>query len=288
MKLSTWLFMGLLLQAGFASAADDVPWYQVEVIVFAQKGAPYIDSERWAEQRLPNVEGARQLLRAPTGERQNSVLPFQQLPAGSLQLAGAYRSLTRSKNYEPLSYLGWVQPGLPREKAVPVRVRIDQPAPPTLGEGAPQGAEQLQASASAVPADSPLFLPVAPSPPRVEGTVTLVLSRYLHFETDLAYRLPAEGTRADLPMSTESVPTPVDDPTALLGSALLGTGPEPAPLFSLRETRRMRSNELHYIDHPMFGVIVKAVPYDPPKPEATNEKPGAIAVPANGGVIQRR
>lgn len=30
--------------------------------------------------------------------------------------------------------------------------------------------------------------------------------------------------------------------------------------FSLRQTRRMRSNERHYIDHPKFGVIALVVP----------------------------
>jgi hypothetical protein len=36
--------------------------------------------------------------------------------------------------------------------------------------------------------------------------------------------------------------------------------PEDAQKFSLRQTRRMRSNERHYIDHPKFGVIVLVVP----------------------------
>jgi hypothetical protein len=36
--------------------------------------------------------------------------------------------------------------------------------------------------------------------------------------------------------------------------------PEDAQKFSLRQTRRMRSNERHYIDHPKFGVIALVVP----------------------------
>jgi hypothetical protein len=36
--------------------------------------------------------------------------------------------------------------------------------------------------------------------------------------------------------------------------------PEDPQRFSLRQTRRMRSNERHYIDHPKFGVVALVVP----------------------------
>ena len=35
----------------------------------------------------------------------------------------------------------------------------------------------------------------------------------------------------------------------------------------LRQHRRMRSNELHYIDHPLFGLLVRITPYETAKPE---------------------
>ncbi len=38
------------------------------------------------------------------------------------------------------------------------------------------------------------------------------------------------------------------------------TSAEEAQRFLLRQTRRMRSNERHYIDHPKFGVIALIVP----------------------------
>ena len=39
------------------------------------------------------------------------------------------------------------------------------------------------------------------------------------------------------------------------------TSLEVPTLFRLEATRRMRSRELHYYDHPMFGVLVKVTPY---------------------------
>ena len=37
------------------------------------------------------------------------------------------------------------------------------------------------------------------------------------------------------------------------------------------ESRRMRSNELHYLDHPLFGMIIKVTPYEAPVPEADED-----------------
>ena len=64
----------------------------------------------------------------------------------------------------------------------------------------------------------------------VHGTVTVSLARYLQVDVDLLYHRPA---RDDV-VAPNSVPT----------------------RFRLVSERRMRSGELHYIDHPLFGVLV--------------------------------
>ena len=66
--------------------------------------------------------------------------------------------------------------------------------------------------------------------PTVQGTVKVSLARYLRVELDLLYVRAASGEVA---------------------------APETAPTrFRLVSERRMRSRELHYIDHPIFGVLV--------------------------------
>ena len=66
--------------------------------------------------------------------------------------------------------------------------------------------------------------------PTVRGTVKVSLARYLRVELDLLYVRPASGDAA----APEAVPT----------------------RFRLVSERRMRSRELHYIDHPLFGVLM--------------------------------
>ena len=73
--------------------------------------------------------------------------------------------------------------------------------------------------------------------PTVQGTVKVSLERYLHVEVDLLYSRP----------ETEATATP--DATL--------TRPTPPIQFRLAAERRMRSRELHYIDHPLFGVLVR-------------------------------
>jgi hypothetical protein len=59
----------------------------------------------------------------------------------------------------------------------------------------------------------------------VTGRAALARGRYLHLTLDLSLQLPGEDTR-----------------------------------YVLKQTRRMRSTEIHYIDHPRFGVVAVVTP----------------------------
>ncbi len=84
--------------------------------------------------------------------------------------------------------------------------------------------------------------------PHLEGTILVSVSRYLHVATDL--RL-VEATQS------------------YVSSTMNGTAPGigAAPVYRMQQQRRMRSGELHYIDHPRFGLLVQITPYTPPEQE---------------------
>ncbi|MDP6374495.1 MAG: CsiV family protein [Pseudomonadales bacterium] len=85
---------------------------------------------------------------------------------------------------------------------------------------------------------------------QLEGTLAVTIGRYLHFHANLVYREPALGL---LPVSLEADGGPDWSPP---GDWLeLG--------MVMDERRRMRSGELHYLDHPKFGVIVRIDPLHP-------------------------
>lgn len=127
--------------------------------------------------------------------------------------------------------------------------------------------------------------------PPLQGTITLYRSRFLHLETNLWLNtggsyLPGDWGMPAPPLGPSSLEL-VEPPllAAELESALeFGSDynpawdqvesmaeaeVEPAPTYPwrhavlLQQQRRMRSNEVHYIDHPLLGVVIKLTPLTP-------------------------
>ncbi len=95
----------------------------------------------------------------------------------------------------------------------------------------------------------------------VDGRITLVKERYLHLDIDLLLKT-ARG-----------------NPSALYAD---GSG------FRLSETRRIRSNELHYFDHPRFGMIARVTPYESAEQQTSPEPVGETGpeAPAPGDSLE--
>lgn len=88
------------------------------------------------------------------------------------------------------------------------------------------------------------------------GTIRLRLSRFLHLDVDLTYQ-------GRMPYAAAAQPTFGDRELAEL---------EFAPRYTIHAERQTRAGELHYFDHPAFGLLVVVKPA--PAPEAP-----AVAVP---------
>lgn len=96
----------------------------------------------------------------------------------------------------------------------------------------------------------------------LEGSVSLRLSRYLHFKTNL-------WVSRFIPASTEIIPTWPALPSFPVAAANAQTGlAETLPQYQVDEivlhqqSRRMRSYEVHYIDHPKIGMVIQLIPLD--------------------------
>jgi hypothetical protein len=90
------------------------------------------------------------------------------------------------------------------------------------------------------------------------GTIRLYLSRFLHVKVDLSYRDPAASPAAPA-FGNELAELPI------------------APRYYLVADRPTRSGELHYFDHPAFGVLIKVTPVRPEQtlPGAPGTRPAA-------------
>ena len=103
-------------------------------------------------------------------------------------------------------------------------------------------------------APQPIYLQLGPQPDgnyRLEGTVDLTIGRFLHFRAQLSLLDPGLA--------------PVWVPVSLAPASIQPL-PAPTPGFMvLNESRRMRSEEVHYLDHPKLGVVVRVDPVPIPE-----------------------
>lgn len=184
--------------------------------------------------------------------------PFIALPAEQREFRGKAAYMQRSGRYRTLFHETWVQPV--RDEASALPLVLDRSG------------------------DSNDW-------PRLQGSIRIYLSRYLHIQTNLwlntpgdylpgLWRMPPpplgppslviEDLRPPEPPVAEDAPdpragayqdsmaVPVDPNEALVEE----TGPASPWRHAvlLQQKRRMRSTEVHYLDHPLFGLVVKLTP----------------------------
>lgn len=101
----------------------------------------------------------------------------------------------------------------------------------------------------------------------VEGTLSFYRSRYLHIQTDLWYtRFEPRG--GDASPFLGSVASELSDEMLKHYADLVEVERErglyyPARVHRMIQSRRMRSSELHYLDHPLMGIIVQISRFEP-------------------------
>lgn len=246
--LASVLTTGLLFGSLNLQAA---PWYRVEVILVAYQNPELIGDEQWpaaiavplSEARAPDfrwwhtppVNGYNALLagfgfgRVPVA---NWDLPLQPLP--NLQLQAEAERLQKHPDMQVIWHQAWVEPIQEQEQAVvhPLDIRLT---------------DKLDIQLS--------------------GSISLHRSRFLHLSTDLVVQhfepvLPpalADLQPLNSPIASD-YRTDLLTQAAIASSAAEETAPLPLRAAHIQQSRRMRSGELHYIDHPLLGIVVKVVP----------------------------
>ncbi len=235
------LSLTLLNSASVQAATSD---YKVELLVFSHLSSDSLDDEIWPVIDTLPSRRSRALKYYQKGQ-QNGY--FTRLPKSSLSLSAKQASIKRSSLYRVLFHEAWIQPiGSQKEKYV---IRIN-------------GGDVL---------DNGLY--------EFDGYVSVDKGRYLHFRSDLfhsrslsqsestlllktstdktistALNLPSETTD-DLPPTAEQTSESVNGNRYLNQTAI--------PDFltvEMKSARRMRREELHYLDHPLFGALVRITP----------------------------
>lgn len=280
-----------LFAALATSASAESNWYQVEMIVFAHQDETSEAEENWPDDvvlnypsrvkmlfdaiALPNaidsdfnttleveVPNLLELPAQPSGDDSTLLLdpnsaalattpmelldqpleqppaplplPFQRLDDSAKQLLGALQHLRRIDRYRPLFHEVWQQPLESRRRS-----------PAILITGGDEYGSHFE----------------------LEGTIKVSVERYLHIDTDLWLHsfLPNFGQQAtfqvpELPSRGGTDLTNADTYSPF--SFIVNEPYSVSRTVTLRQSRRMRSGEIHYLDHPLFGVIVLVTPLE--------------------------
>ena len=241
------LVLMMLFCADFAYAV----WYQVEVIVF-ENIYPESDGEFWYKTPdlvpLKNTveltsyyDESENLAEQPGDEitDKDVLIPYGILPSSNHRLEGIFRVLRLSREYRPLYHVSWQQPGLEGNSAKLVHLQSEN------------GASLFELTMPPLLATNPMpqnfYEPIKLI---ADGTVRIRSSLYLHVDLDMVlFRAP-----------------PVHDPEQLLNQEEIenitnSSSDNFVEYVRLTESRRIKLNEMHYFDHPLFGVIIQVSRY---------------------------
>lgn len=182
MPRATGLALLLMTLLG-ASAPVRAETYRMDVILFVDLWAS--GSEAGSAPTAPNLKGAIDTddvaaLRAAG---------IEILPEDQFGLMDQYNHLRYSKQFKPLLRLAWTQKDPPQERGPSIHIRIG---------GSADGA----------------------TPPLVDGSIAMLLSRYLHLDADLHYQQDGQN-------------------------------------WSLDERRKMRRDEVHHLDSAKLGILAQ-------------------------------
>ena len=287
-RLTVILALILMLAPGLAFSATskakqsskEERWFEVELIVFAHINGQALESEKWPEitdlvlpkkmVELSHPEPKPPEAAKPKADEQSLVfeqvnpdanssieepipmpVAFVMLEDKELQLTESFKKLKRSRNFKPLLHVAWRQPTYGKKHAQTILLYEGMTKPDVVKNKNTKSKNEES---------------IEPINPHFAGTIHLSVARYLHFAADLVYRTPVTQ-RVAIPMSSDELwnDTPHQTLYDPQGPAVKLESWKAMRGFRLKESRRMRSKRIHYLDHPFLGIVVLITPVELPK-----------------------
>ena len=222
---------------------------------------------------------------------------FRLLDRGHFRLGGVFSRLRGSRDYRPLLHVAWHQPGYSRRRAKHAHVQGFRDSAGGSGAYSP-GAGAWPVIDGTVQLYARRFLHLRadllyyrrdprsdadfPDVSEASSSAPASAEETSDGSAQAAEAMPVSSADDGAEVSVSALPESSSlGTTATVESGLVsgsGTGAElpttgerrgvaqggPPPVFRMTTSRRMRPGELHYLDHPLFGVLVLVSRYAPP------------------------
>lgn len=284
----TAIFYSLILLCSSAPAWS-ARAYDIELVIFKYSGTEQYNTERWSSSwKIPDIQESLDLKKIPWNQKEQ----FQRLSSNQRILDQVVSTLKKSERYEVLAHLAWRQPGLGKDDAVNIKIEAGQAYRQItpqhtagIGDGETStirtgslfiSKERQVADLMDTVADpnrpvtvkyetlSNEALKTAENPVyELSGNFKVVISRFIHVYADLLLMEPVtlrveQATETSDSYTNTDSETLTETPKYEMIISKPGLSFTTLHGFNIQEHRRMRSNELHFIDHPLLGVIVQA------------------------------
>ncbi len=234
-KLATIFLLLIVISTAHADEAEGIIpkllEYDVEIIIFEDANARYINSEDWPHEEVINTPAPEEITELPENLDalsideikaidENITPPFTNIKPEIL--GKEYKRINNSKEYNVLFYGSWRQTGLKADKAFEIAIQDLENTHESTSENI------------------------------LTGKVKLILGRYLHIYNNLDYQRKLNNTTVEQEavVNTESIEPSSESELNL----------EEYEHYLITNHRRMRSKELHYIDHPLVGMLIQVNP----------------------------
>ncbi|WP_325892955.1 peptidoglycan binding protein CsiV [Grimontia sp. NTOU-MAR1] len=249
-------------------------WFDVEVIVFKRNQNPDSVLENWPDTQPDiNLNNAVSVFDKATLAARG----LQVLPKSQWQLNNEYNRLANHAGFKPLAHIAWRQNDGGRGAIPKLRITAgrnfgdsfytdgtSKGAPLMTSDFSPDGYQPTEKTSG------PMY--------ELDGFIRVYVQHYLFIETDLALREP--GERRVL-KEVQAVPVPPDNQAATEVEGVMADGTDVAEetegsaltglqklertysvekflkSYGFEQKRRMRSGEIHYLDHPLMGLIIQ-------------------------------
>ncbi|MGF1705447.1 peptidoglycan binding protein CsiV [Enterovibrio baiacu] len=246
--------------------------YDVEVIVFKRNQSPDAVKENW-----PEAPGGINLSNAVSAYDSASMAArgLTLLPKSEWKLNAEYNRLSRHAGFKPLVHVAWRQNDGSRGAMPKMRLAAgNNYGNDYYKDGTPKGGQTVGDDGTEKKSGSMYEL---------DGFIRVYVQHYLFIETDLVLREPGERkvlqdvSAAPAPLAGEpdtvlqdiaqdgdttnvtAIETPNEDVSfaglqKLERSYAIEKYLQP---YAFEQKRRMRSGEIHYLDHPLMGLIIQ-------------------------------
>ena len=229
-------------------------YYDVEIVVIENMSEEQKDSEIWPLQVNLSKEEKTVKLGQPVlaewlPEDVDLKESYKVLNSSHYNLTSEVEKISESNTQRVIFHTAWRQPGLDKKIALPIYFKQEVPLPPVIkDENNGATTEDVSVATKTMPSV-------------LEGILRVTLARYLHFEAELTLQEKLPEVKI------------TDNPFSVLDNENDREKIKKQGVIHLKQDRRrIRSSELHYMDHPVLGMLINITPYEKPEAQVTIKK----------------